>query len=56
MNCATARLLIGAAPAGTTAQLEEHLAGCAECTRFRQEMQSLKLVQVVRVCRTFISL
>ena len=41
MNCSTARLLIGAAPVGTTAQLEEHLAGCAECTRFRQEMQSL---------------
>ena len=39
MNCPEARLLIGAAPASATPALEEHLAGCAECARFRTEMQ-----------------
>jgi hypothetical protein len=41
VNCPEARLLIGAAPASTTPPLEEHLAGCAECARFRAEMQTL---------------
>jgi hypothetical protein len=41
VNCATARLLIGAAPASAGGQLEQHLAECAECARFRQEMQAL---------------
>jgi len=42
VNCPEARLLIGAAPASTTPPLEEHLAGCAECARFRTEMQTLE--------------
>jgi hypothetical protein len=41
VNCPEARLLIGAAPASATPALEEHLAACPECTRFRAEMQAL---------------
>jgi hypothetical protein len=41
VNCPEARLAIGAAPGSTTPALEEHLAGCPECTRFRAEMQAL---------------
>jgi hypothetical protein len=41
VNCPEARLLIGATPASATPALEEHLAGCPECTRFRAEMQAL---------------
>ena len=41
MNCAGARLQIGAAPALSTPELERHIAGCAECARFRTEMQAL---------------
>ena len=41
MNCDDARLLIGADPGATTPELEEHLATCAACARFRDEMRSL---------------
>jgi hypothetical protein len=35
------RLEIGADPAGTTPELEEHLRGCASCREFREEMRTL---------------
>jgi hypothetical protein len=41
MNCAEARLLIGAEPAATAPALEEHLQGCESCVRLRVEMRSL---------------
>lgn len=41
MNCAHARLLIGAEPGNTSAELAGHLQGCAECTRFREETLAL---------------
>ena len=41
MTCEEARLLIGADPGAATTVLEEHLAGCAACARFRDEMRSL---------------
>ena len=41
MSCDEARLLIGADPGATTPALEEHLATCAACARFRDEMRSL---------------
>lgn len=41
MSCADARLLIGADPAATTPELEEHLRGCEACREFRREMLSL---------------
>ncbi|HXN79692.1 MAG TPA: DUF3379 family protein [Steroidobacteraceae bacterium] len=41
MTCDEARLLIGADPGATTPALEEHLAACAACARFRDEMRSL---------------
>ena len=41
MSCDEARLLIGADPLATTPALEEHLATCAACARFRDEMRSL---------------
>jgi hypothetical protein len=41
MNCETARLQIGAAPDSSTPELEEHLAGCAACRQFREEMRAL---------------
>jgi uncharacterized protein DUF3379 len=41
MNCEAARLLIGAQPGADTAQLEEHLQGCAACRTFREEMRTL---------------
>ena len=41
MSCDEARLLIGADPGATTPALEEHLATCAGCARFRDEMRSL---------------
>lgn len=41
MTCNEARLLIGADPGATTPALEEHLATCAACARFREEMRAL---------------
>jgi len=41
VSCDEARLLIGADPLATTPALEEHLATCAACARFRDEMRSL---------------
>jgi hypothetical protein len=41
VRCEEAALLIGADPGATTAALEEHLRGCAGCTRFREEMRGL---------------
>jgi len=41
VSCDEARLLIGADPLATTPALEEHLARCAACARFRDEMRSL---------------
>jgi hypothetical protein len=41
MSCERARLEIGADPAGTTPELEEHLRGCASCREFREEMRTL---------------
>ena len=41
MTCDEARLLIGADPGAATTVLEEHLATCAACARFRDEMRSL---------------
>ncbi len=41
MTCDEARLLIGADPGAATTALEEHLATCAACARFRDEMRSL---------------
>lgn len=42
MNCERARLLIGAEPYVTPAELAEHLATCAECKQFQTEMVSLE--------------
>jgi hypothetical protein len=41
VTCDEARLLIGADPGAATTALEEHLATCAACARFRDEMRSL---------------
>jgi hypothetical protein len=41
VTCDEARLLIGADPGAATTVLEEHLATCAACARFRDEMRSL---------------
>jgi hypothetical protein len=41
VTCEEARLLIGADPGAATPALEEHLATCAACARFRDEMRSL---------------
>ncbi len=41
MTCDEARLLIGADPGATRPELEEHLATCAACARFREEMRAL---------------
>jgi Protein of unknown function (DUF3379) len=41
VTCDEARLLIGADPGASTPVLEEHLATCAACARFRDEMRSL---------------
>ena len=35
------RLEIGADPAGTTPELEEHVRGCTSCREFREEMRTL---------------
>jgi hypothetical protein len=41
VTCEEARLLIGADPGAATTVLEEHLATCAACARFRDEMRAL---------------
>lgn len=41
MTCEEARLLIGADPSASSPALEEHLQGCAACSRFRDEMRGL---------------
>jgi hypothetical protein len=41
MNCDEARLRIGADPAASTAELEEHVRGCSACAQFRTEMRTL---------------
>ena len=41
MNCEQARLLIGAEPGNASAELAEHLQGCAACATFRDEMLTL---------------
>jgi hypothetical protein len=42
MNCEQARLLIGAAPASVSPELQEHLQACHACNAFRTEMLSLE--------------
>lgn len=42
MNCAEARLRVGAEPHATSPALEEHLLACAPCARFRGEMRRLE--------------
>jgi Protein of unknown function (DUF3379) len=41
MNCAEARLLIGADPHGIDASLAAHLAECESCRGYQREMQAL---------------
>ena len=41
MNHSEARLLIGADPGAIPTDLADHLAGCAECSRFQREMVTL---------------
>jgi Protein of unknown function (DUF3379) len=41
VSCEQARLQIGADPAGSSAELEEHLRECAPCRQFREEMRAL---------------
>jgi len=41
VSCEHTRLQIGADPAGSAAELEEHLRGCAACREFREEMRTL---------------
>jgi len=40
-DCRHARLHIGAAPQELPAEIAQHLAGCAECSRFREETRAL---------------
>jgi len=42
VSCEQSRLLIGADPAASTAELEEHLRGCEGCRQFREEMRTLE--------------
>jgi|SRR6185437_1193560 len=41
MNHSEARLMIGAEPRSSSAELAEHLATCPECTQFQREMTAL---------------
>ena len=41
MSCEQARLQIGADPAGSTAELEQHLQDCESCRQLRAEMRTL---------------
>jgi hypothetical protein len=42
MKCEEARLQIGADPAGSSAELDAHVAGCADCSGYRREMRRLE--------------
>jgi len=42
VTCDAARLAIGAEPRASSPELEAHLAGCAACARFREEMRTLE--------------
>jgi hypothetical protein len=42
MNCAAARLRVGAAPRASATEVAEHLAGCAACQKFLDEMLALE--------------
>jgi hypothetical protein len=42
MKCEQARAAIGAEPRGSSAALEEHLAGCADCSGYQREMRALE--------------
>ena len=41
MSCEQAQLQIGADPAGSTPELEQHLQDCESCRQFRAEMRTL---------------
>jgi Protein of unknown function (DUF3379) len=41
VSCEQARLQIGADPAGSAPELEEHLRDCSSCRQFREEMRTL---------------
>jgi hypothetical protein len=41
VSCEQARLQIGADPAGSAAELEQHLQDCESCRQFRAEMRTL---------------
>jgi hypothetical protein len=41
MNCEEARLLIGADPGADDPRVTEHLAQCAACSRYRQELRDM---------------
>jgi Protein of unknown function (DUF3379) len=41
VNCSDVHLTLGAEPAATSPELEQHLRECAACARFRAEMQRL---------------
>jgi hypothetical protein len=42
MNCEQVREALGAQPHGTDPALEQHLAGCADCSGYRREMLELQ--------------
>jgi len=44
MNCQEARLLIGADPGADDPHVAEHVAQCAECARYRQELRDMDRV------------
>jgi hypothetical protein len=44
MNCQEARLLIGATPGADDAGVAEHVAQCADCARYRQELRDMDRV------------
>jgi hypothetical protein len=44
LTCEEARLLIGADPRTDDARVAEHIAQCAECARYRQEMRDMDRV------------
>jgi len=41
MNCEQLRTMVGAEPNTTQPEVLEHIAGCAECARYRQELQAM---------------
>jgi hypothetical protein len=44
MNCQEARLLIGADPSADDPLIAEHIAQCADCARYRQELRDMDRV------------